>query len=307
MKNKYNHNINLDGIIVLDKPYGISSNQALQRIKNIFGVKKGGHTGSLDPMATGVLPICLGRATSVSQYLLNADKSYCATIQLGISTDSGDSTGKVISRSPTRLLAIGDIEKILDKFHGKINQIPPMYSALKHKGTPLYKLARQGIEVKRQKREIKVYSLKLVRYSADRQTIEIKVKCSKGAYIRTLAVDISKALNCCGHLIQLRRTQCGVLTISDAYTIKTLDLCPEHLRYKKIFNTEHLFMNTPIFTITNKKEKALFFYQGRMQISHSFTGIARIYNLCNFVALGQFFSGNLIKRCLLVEDVSQYD
>ena len=193
------------GILLLDKPQGITSNQALQRVKRIYNANKAGHTGSLDPLATGMLPICLGEATKISAYLLDANKQYHAVCQLGVRTDSADADGNIIDRRPIDGINQSDIEATLAKFRGDIQQIPPMHSALKRDGVPLYKLARQGIEVERQAREVTIYSLELIDFSGDQ--LELSVHCSKGTYVRTLVDDIGEILGCGAHITALRRTQ----------------------------------------------------------------------------------------------------
>lgn len=198
------------GILLLDKPVGLTSNGVLQRVKHLFIAAKAGHTGSLDPLASGLLPICLGEATKISGYLLDADKSYRAVCKLGVSTDSGDADGKVIATRPLGTLDDERVREVLQRFIGTISQIPPMYSAIKRDGVPLYKLARQGIEVERAAREVRIDSIRLLRFAGDE--LEIDVACSKGTYIRTLAMDIGTALGCGAHVQQLRRTGVGSLS-----------------------------------------------------------------------------------------------
>lgn len=209
------------GILLLDKPQGISSNQALQRVKRIYNANKAGHTGSLDPLATGMLPVCFGEATKISGYLLDANKRYSATCQLGVRTDSADADGKVIERKPVEGLNRSDIEAALKQFTGDIQQVPPMYSALKRDGVPLYKLARQGVEVEREARNVTIYSLKLDSYEGDR--LELTVSCSKGTYIRTLVDDIGEFLGCGAHVTSLRRLQVDPFEESELHTIEQLN------------------------------------------------------------------------------------
>ena len=211
---------NVSGIVVLDKAKGLSSNAALQEVKRIYGANKAGHTGSLDPLATGVLPICLGEATKVSQFLLESDKKYRARIKLGIRTDSADSEGVIIERCENFAVKAADVEKALQSFRGEIEQTPPMYSALKVDGVPLYKLARKGQTVAREPRKITVYSIELTEFAADE--IELEIACSKGTYIRTIADDLGQALACGAHIIGLHRTQAGAFTEEDCVSIKFL-------------------------------------------------------------------------------------
>ncbi|AIT62892.1 tRNA pseudouridine(55) synthase TruB [Coxiella burnetii] len=193
----------VDGVLLLDKPGGMTSNEALQRVKRLFHAKKAGHTGSLDPLATGLLPICLGEATKFSQFLLEADKSYSVKGRLGVRTASGDSESHILTERPIPKLTKRALEKTLSAFRGVIDQTPSMYSALKHKGQPLYKLARQGIEVERKTRQVTIYELTLLDW--DNESIELYVHCSKGTYIRTLLDDVGEALGCGAHVVALRR------------------------------------------------------------------------------------------------------
>jgi len=193
----------VDGILLLDKPVGISSNKALQNVRHLFEANKAGHTGSLDPLASGVLPICFGEATKFSHYLLDASKTYRAWCQFGKTTSTGDAEGNIISESPVQIDA-GDIQRVLTRFTGRVDQIPPMYSAVKHKGQRLYKLARKGQVIDRNPRQIEIYSLEMINFSDN--TLEFDVHCSKGTYIRTLAEDIGKALGCGAFLANLKRT-----------------------------------------------------------------------------------------------------
>lgn len=227
---------NINGILVLDKAKGLSSNAALQEVKRIFGANKAGHTGSLDPLATGVLPVCLGEATKVSQFLLDSDKKYRARIKLGIRTDTADSEGQVIEQCDDFTIDRRQVEKALQVFEGEIDQLPPMYSALKVNGVPLYKMARKGETIERETRRITVYSIELTDF--DHREVEIEVACSKGTYIRTIADDLGQALGCGGHIVALHRLQAGVFTEQDSvsaqYLLDTkeefgLDRIDEHL------------------------------------------------------------------------------
>ena len=219
----------VNGIILLDKPEGITSNKALQRVKSIFFAQKAGHTGSLDPLATGMLPICFGEATKVSNYLLDADKRYRFSCQLGVVTNTGDAEGEVIDQHVVPELDEAAIESILQDFRGTIQQIPPMFSALKHKGERLYDLARQGIEVERAPRTVNIHELILLNYSDG--VLELEAECSKGTYIRTLAEDIGAAIGCGAHVIQLRRLTVGPFQDSAAMvTLEQLETLLEENR-----------------------------------------------------------------------------
>lgn len=210
----------INGIFLLDKPKDMSSNQAVQRVKHAFSAKKAGHTGTLDPMATGLLPICLGEATKFASYTLDANKSYEATILLGQQTDTGDAEGQVISETNIPELSKTDLEKVLNEFLGSQTQIPPMYSALKQQGKKLYELARQGVEVERPARNIHLSELTLLGFDGKR--IDISVTCSKGTYIRILGEDIAKKLGTVGHLTSLRRTKTACFTIENTTTLDAL-------------------------------------------------------------------------------------
>jgi len=198
---------NVLGILLLDKPAGITSNAALQTVKRLFRARKAGHTGSLDPLATGMLPICFGEATKISGFLLDSDKRYRLSCRLGIKTATGDAEGEVIEERPVPALTEADVERALEPLRGTIEQLPPMYSALKHQGERLYKLARAGQEVARDTRTVTIHELVLLGMSAD--TLELEVKCSKGTYVRTLAEDLGEALGCGAHVSVLRRLEVG--------------------------------------------------------------------------------------------------
>ena len=192
----------LDGVLLLDKPIGLSSNDALIRAKRLYLAKKAGHTGTLDPLATGLLPLCFGEATKFSQDLLEADKTYEATMRLGVRTTTGDAEGEPIDTRDVTCDPAA-VQAAMQKFLGAIVQVPPMYSALKRAGQPLYKLARAGVEVEREARQIELFALRLLAFSA--AAVELQAVCSKGMYVRTLAQDIAKALGTCGHVTALRR------------------------------------------------------------------------------------------------------
>ena len=201
------HGRNISGILLLDKPQGLTSNEALQRVKRLYQAAKAGHTGSLDPLATGLLPICLGGATKFSTFLLDADKRYRVRVHLGVTTTTADAEGEVVSTAPVDGIGEADLREVLNRFLGAIEQLPPMYSAVKHQGQRLYKLARQGIEVERTPRVVNVFGLDLL--TVEMPDFELDVHCSKGTYVRTLAEDIGNALGCGGHVTDLRRTGVG--------------------------------------------------------------------------------------------------
>lgn len=214
----------LDGVLLLDKALGLSSNHALQAARRLYSAEKAGHTGTLDPLATGLLPLCFGEATKFSGELLNADKRYVATVQLGVTTDTADAEGVVLERRPVEVTRAG-LEAALAAFVGEIEQVPPMYSALKRDGKPLYEYARAGIEVERAARRISIHELRLLDGGDDLAAgrFVLEVRCSKGTYVRTLAADIGDRLGCGAHLAGLRRTGIGVLDVAEAHSLAALE------------------------------------------------------------------------------------
>ncbi len=214
----------VNGMLLLDKPAGISSNGALQIAKALLDAQKAGHTGSLDPIATGLLPLCFGEATKVSGFFLDADKRYWTRIRLGQATDTGDREGNVIKESDVDVSA-EQLERALEDFRGEYDQMPPMYSAIKRNGQPLYKLARQGIEVEREPRRVNVYELSI--QSFDGVFVEIEMSCSRGFYVRSLAHDLGEALGVGGHVTELRRLGVGDLIVENAVTLNTLEAMPD--------------------------------------------------------------------------------
>ena len=207
-------------MLVVDKPAGISSNDAVQQAKRLFGAQKVGHTGSLDPLATGVLPLCFGEATKFSQFLLDADKKYWTRIRLGVTTETGDADGDIIAEADASNVTAAQVAEELKNFVGEIEQIPSMYSALKHQGQPLYKLARQGIEVERAPRKVTIYSAELLNVTGSE--IELFVHCSKGTYIRSLARDLGDALGVGGTLTGLCRVSSGDFHVDHAWSVEAL-------------------------------------------------------------------------------------
>ena len=232
----------VDGVLLLDKPLGLSSNDALQKARRLFSAAKGGHTGTLDPLATGLLPLCFGEATKFSADLLDADKTYEAEIRLGVTTDSGDAEGQIIATAPEAVTA-ADVARVLPAFMGDILQVPPMHSALKRDGKPLYELARQGIVVERAARPVTVHAIDVLACSED--FLRLSVHCSKGTYIRVLAADIGAALGCGGHLVALRRTRVGPLDLAAAVTLEALNASGEDERARFLLPLDALLQNLP--------------------------------------------------------------
>lgn len=213
---------NINGIFILDKPIGMSSNHALQKVKRLFSAKKAGHTGSLDPLATGLLPICFGEATKFSQFLLDADKTYSVTMRLGVRTTTSDAEGEVVAEKPVpTALTLEKINRLFDHFRGQTQQIPSMFSALKHNGRPLYELARQGITVDRPSRPITIFDLSVLSFQ-DNQ-VDFTVHCSKGTYVRTLVDDFGELLGCGAHVARLHRVSAGPFKASQMMSIEQLE------------------------------------------------------------------------------------
>ena len=227
----------VNGIFLLNKPAGLTSNKALQRVRTLFDANKAGHTGALDPLATGVLPICLGESTKFSQFLLDSEKYYRSTYILGVATTTGDSEGELISSEDASAINQQQVEMALSGFRGAIEQVPSMYSALKHNGQPLYKLARKGIEVERKARSITIYDYQLLDFRAGKHPqIDVQVHCSKGTYIRSLAEDLGKVLGCGAHVCALERFRSGPFEAEETLSISELEALretksPEQLDY----------------------------------------------------------------------------
>ena len=215
----------VNGILVIDKPQGVTSNGILQQVKRLYGAAKAGHTGALDPLATGVLPLCFGEATKFSQMMLDSDKAYITTAKLGIRTETGDSEGAVVEEKPVPALTEAQVEAVLENFRGDIQQVPSMYSALKPQGKPLYEYAREGIVIDRPARPVTIYELKLL--AVREQELDLAVTCTKGTYIRSLVEDIGEALGCGAHVSALRRTLASGYTLANARDVKDLEAMRE--------------------------------------------------------------------------------
>lgn len=227
----------INGVLLLDKPYEMSSNHALQAVKRIYFAQKAGHTGALDPLATGMLPICLGEGTKFSQFLLDTDKTYQVTAKLGVRTTTSDADGEVVSEKPVDISA-EQLATALDSFRGTTKQVPSMYSALKYQGQPLYKYAREGIEVPREARDITVFNLELLRFEADE--VELNIHVSKGTYIRTIVDDLGELLGCGAHVAELRRSAVGNYPIDKMVTLADLEALLAEAQSKEISPSELL-------------------------------------------------------------------
>ena len=298
---------NLHGILLLDKPAGIVSNIALQMVKKLYGAKKAGHTGSLDPLATGILPICFGESTKISNFLLNANKRYRVVIQLGMTTTTGDSEGDVLEESPVSNTVTKDkLAKLLSDLVGTHEQVPPMFSAIKQNGIPLYKLARQGIEVERKARTIHLYELRLMDYDQVGKLVEFEVACSKGTYIRTLAEEIGKILACGAHVKVLRRIGFGVFTMDQAVPLERVEALSldkdKSAMDALLIGTDSAIVDMPSVTLTD--DSAHYIRQGQpVLVPKSPTqGMVRLYqeNL-SFVGIGEIIEdGRVAPRRMIL-------
>lgn len=249
---------NISGVLLLDKPLGYSSNQALQKVKWLFQAAKAGHTGTLDPLATGVLPICLGEATKFAQTITDADKTYIAEIQFGVTTTTGDAEGEVLQTKLAHFTQ-QQLAAVCQQMTGEIEQMPPMYSALKHEGKPLYEYARAGIEVQRKKRKVMIHEVAITTF--EQSKARIQVTCSKGTYIRTLAEDIGAALGCGGHLTGLRRTETAGYEIVKTSTIDQLESMSLEARDALLLPVDTMLHALP--KVVLDKDSAFYLLQGQ--------------------------------------------
>ncbi len=274
----------VNGVLLLDKPAGLSSNQALQQVRRLYMAEKAGHTGSLDPFATGLLPLCLGEATKFSHFLLEADKVYEATLQLGATSTTGDVEGVIAQAGEVRV-TLAQVVETLRKFVGTISQIPPMYSALKYQGKALYEYARAGVEIERNAREISIHSIELLSFVGDQ--IVIRVACSKGTYIRTLGEDIGRALGCGAYLTQLRRIGSGGFLLADALSMAELESMSLEQRDARLLPMDCLLHNYPVVVLD--QQSAYYFCQGQpvWKSGMAQPGFLRVYDTGeNFIGLG---------------------
>jgi len=286
----------IDGVLLLDKPVGITSNAALQKAKWLLNAKKAGHTGTLDPFADGLLPLCFGEATKFSAYLLEADKHYRAVLQLGVTTTTGDPEGEILATREVHA-SRAEIEALLPRFTGEIEQIPPMHSALKHQGRPLYEYARAGIEIDRPPRKVTIRALELI--ECDPPRVVLDVQCSAGTYIRTLAQDIGAALGCGAHLTELKRTAAGGFRLDQAHTLADLEALDAPLRAGLLLHADCLVAHLPALQLDAADTRAL--CQGR-SVAHAtdHQGLMRIYTAPHtFIGLADADAGHLIPRRLI--------
>ena len=276
----------VDGVLLLDKASGMTSNAALQSARRLYSAAKGGHTGTLDPLATGLLPVCLGEATKFSADLLDADKTYEADLLFGVTTDTGDAEGEAVQVRPVKFLS-SELEAALGRFRGPISQIPPMYSALKRNGRPLYELARQGIEVARAAREVTIHELTLLDFASER--CRLRVACSKGTYVRTLAEDIGNVLGCGAHLTALRRIGVGPLSVGDALTLDQLTEMSDATRRDYLLSPDSLLQSLPAVSLDDEATRR-FTHGNPVAIVDQmvgFSGKCRVYGGGRLLGIGE--------------------
>ena len=290
-------------MLLLDKPIGYSSNQALQKIKLLYQAAKAGHTGTLDPLATGLLPLCFGEATKFAHFLTDADKVYIATLKFGITTNTGDAEGEVLSVKDVNFSKM-QLEQVCSQFVGVISQIPPMYSALKHEGKAMYEYARAGVEIERAARTITIHNIEINAFDQDVATIT--VKCSKGTYIRTLAEDIGAQLGCGAHLIGLRRTATANYQISQAITLEQFEAMSPAQRALLLLPADSAVQHLPAITLD--ADSTFYLQQGQAiwQSGSVPQGLIRLYNEQHeFLGLGELQSDGKIapKRLIVNKDL----
>lgn len=272
------------GIVLLDKRLGVSSNKALQEVRRLLNANKAGHTGSLDPLATGLLPLCFGEATKVSALMLDDDKRYQVTFRLGVMTDTGDSEGNIVREMPVPAFTEAELLNCLQRFTGPIDQVPPMYSALKHNGKKLYELAREGQIVDRQARRITIYALDLLAF--DQAFITLDVRCSKGTYIRSLAEDIGHAMGTCATVTQLRRTAAGLFNIEQAFTLEQLQAMSESQLAECLIAVDAPLQDIPAISLTAAQAVSINHGQ-QILFSGQPIGPVRMYSQQTFLGLGE--------------------
>lgn len=294
----------VSGVLLLDKPLGFSSNQALQKAKWLLQAAKAGHTGTLDPLATGLLPLCFGEATKFAHYLTDADKTYIATIKLGVTTNTGDAEGEILSTQPVNVSQL-QFEQTCKQFVGEITQIPPMYSALKHEGKALYEYARAGVEIERKARTVYIRAIQLNAFQTD--TVEITVTCSKGTYIRTLAEDIGKQLGCGAHLIGLRRTATANYVIAQTVTLEQFEAMSPDERLAALLPADTAVMHLPAVFFDESSVHYLQQGQSVWQSGAIPKGLLRLYSEQKvFLGLGELqLDGKIGPRRLIIDKAAE--
>lgn len=288
----------LNGVLLLDKDSGLSSNSALQRARFLYGAIKAGHTGILDPLATGLLPVCFGEATKFCQYLLDADKTYIATLYIGKSTTTGDAEGEIIACSDITSIDLSQLRTAITAFTGDITQIPPMYSALKHEGKPLYEYARAGITIERKQRQVTIYRIDIIEF--DLPKIVLKISCSKGTYIRTLAEDLAKHMGTLAHLTGLRRIATAGFQIEDTYSLAQIDKSDEATRDQWLLPCDVLVQHFPSVVLADNDILSLQYGQNVHITEHSaIMSPLRIYaKNGRFIGLAQYRPANSCLQAL---------
>lgn len=285
-----------DGVLLFDKPLQLSSNTALQKVRRAFQAEKAGHTGTLDPLATGLLPICFGEATKFSNGLLDADKTYLAHARLGITTSTGDAEGEVLQTLPVAVEQ-AQIQAVLAQFLGNIQQLPPMYSALKHQGKPLYEYIRDGITIERASRSVVIHDLRLEKFAGDE--LVFSVRCSKGTYVRTLAEDIGHALGCGAHLAGLRRTAIADFDVQQACTLEQLQEMDVAQREARVLPVDALLQNFPALELNATQVHRLAQGQRLGQEWGVADGMVRLYSEESFIGVGEVLGRRLAPSRLL--------
>ena len=291
----------IDGALLLDKSVGVSSNFALQKAKKLLAARKAGHAGTLDPLASGLLLLLFGEATKFAGPLLDADKEYLATVKLGQRTETGDAEGKVLEEKPFSVEE-KQIRSVLKLFTGEIEQVPPMHSALKRDGVPLYKLARKGETVARAARRVRIAELELLRFDPPR--MEIRVRCSKGTYVRTLAEDLASALGTAGHLSALRRTGSGGFRVEDSVTLEALQDTPEAERVRRLIPLEGLLAGLPRADLDSSAESR--FRNGQALPFDGVQGLCGVFGRHGVVGLGKAEAGRLLPVRLTTQDADKH-
>lgn len=291
----------LNGVLLFDKPLELSSNIALQKVRRLFQAEKAGHTGTLDPLATGLLPVCFGEATKFSVGLLESDKTYRAQIKLGQTTTTGDAEGEITASHVVNVSEV-QVQEVLQTLRGEIQQLPPMYSALKHQGKPLYEYIRKGVTVERELRNVVIHELLLERFSGDE--LEISVRCSKGTYVRTLAEDIGLALGCGAHLTGLRRTRIADFSLDNAYSLQRLESMTSAERDACLLPLDCMLMNLPRLDLDEVQAGRL--AQGqRLGLSLAFPdGKLRLYVAGEFIGLAEL-AGRRLAPSRLISSVAK--
>ena len=291
----------IDGVLLLHKPRGLSSNAALQRAKRLYRAQKAGHTGTLDPLATGLLPICFGEATKFAQVLLDADKTYVATLRLGATTSTGDAEGEIVATRPVTV-STGEVDALLNRFVGRVSQVPPRHAALKRDGRKYYEYARAGVEIARHPREVEISELELLSWRSP--DLELRVRCSKGTYIRVLAEDIGAALGCGAHLTGLSRTGSGGFALADAVTLDDLEQRAEAARDAALLPVDALVAG--LARLDLEDDDAIRLAQGQAVVRAELVdGIVRVYTARGFAGVASIVGGIVRPRRLCAQMFSR--